>query len=251
MLLEDSPKLFQHFTNFLLQQQSLQALHARIRAYVRSDLTRTVFNINNNLIKSNTSTLYAEQYYFAKAYFRFISLIDDKTDYCTALNDFDFGTALTVEKVTNLLKNWKRFIINNNIDFNDFAIVNIEQKRHTLDDTTKKLIDALGIESLPKDYLDEHPEIVDYVNNKTNTETKVTDTDIDTNTNTIATDTETTNTNTNNNFETKTDTNKATVKKQNTLLQHKANFDYIINIVLTMFAFKLLLTKTNVCLHAP
>lgn len=250
MLLEDSPKLFQHFTNFLLQQQSLQALHTRIRAYVRSDLTRTVFNINNNLIKSNTSTLYAEQYYFAKAYFRFISLVDDKTDYYTALNDFDFGTALTVEKVTNLLKNWKRFIINNNINVNDFAIVNIEQKRHTLDDTTKKLIDALGIENLPKDYLDEHPEIVDYVNSKTNTETKVTDTGIDTNTNTTATDT-ITDTDINNSIEIKTDTNKATVKKQNTLLQYKANFDYIINTVLTMFAFKLLLTKTNVCLHAP
>lgn len=250
MLLEDSPKLFQHFTNFLLQQQSLQALHARIRTYVRSDLTRTVFNINNNLIKSNTSTLYAEQYYFAKAYFRFISLVDDKTDYYTTLNDFDFGTALTVEKVTNLLKNWKRFIINNNIDFNDFAIINIEQKRRTLDDTTKKLIDALGIESLPKDYLDEHPEIVDYVNSKTNTETKVTNTDIDTNTNTTATDI-ITDTDINNSIETKTDTNKAIVKKQNTLLQYKANFDYIINTILTMFAFKLLLIKTNICLHAP
>lgn len=250
MLLEDSPKLFQHFTNFLLQQQSLQALHTRIRAYVRSDLTRTVFNINNNLIKSNTSILYAEQYYFAKAYFRFISLVDDKTDYYTALNDFDFGTALTVEKVTNLLKNWKRFIVNNNIDFNDFAIINIEQKRHTLDDTTKKLIDALGIENLSKDYLDEHPEIIDYVNSKTDTETKVTDTNIDTNTNITTTDT-ITDTDINNSIETKTDTNKATVKKQNTLLQHKANFDYIINTILIMFAFKLLLTKTNICLHAP
>lgn len=240
MLLEDSPKLFQHFTNFLLQQQSLQALHTRIRAYVRSDLTRTVFNINNNLIKSNTSTLYAEQYYFAKAYFRFISLVDDKTNYYTALNDFDFGTALTVEKITNLLKNWKRFIVNNNIDFNDFATINIEQKRCTLDDTTKKLIDALGIESLPKDYLDEHPEIVDYVNNKT--------TDADTANNTIDNDV--------------VDNNKAIAttdtKAKNTFLQNKYSINYSLltsyklHLLLSYATmFKFLLIKTNVCLHAP
>lgn len=249
MLLEDSPKLFQHFTNFLLQQQSLQTLHTRIRTYVRSDLTRIVFNINNNLIKSNTSTLYAEQYYFAKAYFRFISLVDDKTDYYTALNDFDFGTALTVEKVTNLLKNWKRFIVNNNIDFNDFATINIEQKRHTLDDTTKKLIDALGIESLSKDYLDEHPEIVDYVNSKA-TDTNTTDgtTDTDAINKTIDNDT--------------IDNNKAIAttdaKAKNTFLQNKYITSYSLSTSYKLYLllsyvtiFKLLFTRFYVCLHAP
>lgn len=245
MLLEDSPKLFQHFTNFLLQQQSLQTLHARIRAYVRSDLTRTVFNINNNLIKSNTSTLYAEQYYFAKAYFRFISLVDDKTDYYTALNDFDFGTALTVEKVTNLLKSWKRFIVNNNIDFNDFAIINIKQKRHTLDDTTKKLIDALGIESLPKNYLDKHPEIVDYINSKV-TDTNTTDTNI------------TNNTIDNDAIDNNKTITTTIIKAKNAFLQNKYSTSYSLSTsyklylllsYITMFKFSLI--RFYVCLHAP